>query len=112
MLSERFRAVWWRLWTNSNPRGYWNGGRVTTIDAAMLYTSRKRASPLCRDSVGINRHGGVSSEGWRISVGESPTRVKVRSPVAWIVRRKETESRKPIDEAIERMVSESSGRNE
>jgi hypothetical protein len=26
---------------------------------------------------------------------------KVRSPVAWIVRRKETESREPIDEAIE-----------
>jgi hypothetical protein len=44
--------------------------------------------------------------------GESPTRVKVRSPVAWIVRRRETESREPIDEAIARMVSESSGRNE
>ena len=35
------------------------------------------------------------------SVGGSPTRVKVRNPVAWIVRRKETESREPIDEAIE-----------
>jgi len=35
------------------------------------------------------------------SVGSSPTRVKVRTPVAWIVRRKETESRKPIDKAIE-----------
>jgi hypothetical protein len=46
------------------------------------------------------------------SVGGSPTRATVRSPVAWIVGRKETESRKPIDEAIERMVSESSGRNE
>ncbi len=34
---------------------------------------------------------------WRVqrrlahSVGDSPTRVKVRSPVAWIVRGKETE---------------------
>ncbi len=45
-----------------------------------------------RECAGINRHVGVSSEGWRISVGESPTRVKVRSPVAWMVRRKETES--------------------
>jgi transposase len=45
------------------------------------------------------------------SVGGSPTRATVRSPVAWIVRRKETESRKPIDKAIERMVSEPSGRN-
>jgi hypothetical protein len=35
------------------------------------------------------------------SVGDSPTRAKVRNPVAWIVRRKETESREPIDETIE-----------
>src|SRR5262249_54766239 len=35
------------------------------------------------------------------SVGGSPTRVRVRNPEAWIVRRKETESREPIDEAIE-----------
>jgi hypothetical protein len=34
------------------------------------------------------------------SVGGSPTRVKVRNSVAWIVRRKEAESREPIDEAI------------
>src|SRR5437870_5370674 len=46
-------------------------------------------------------HEGVSSEGWRIQWEASPTRVKVRTPVAWIVRRKETESRKPIDKAIE-----------
>jgi len=42
----------------------------------------------------------VSSEGWRIQ-GGSPTREKVRDPVAWIVRMKETESREPIDKAIE-----------
>jgi homeodomain-containing protein len=35
------------------------------------------------------------------SVGGSPTRATVRNPVAWIVRRKETESREPIDKAIE-----------
>ena len=46
------------------------------------------------------------------SAGVSPARARVRGPVAWIVRRKETESREPIDEAIARMVSESSGRNE
>jgi hypothetical protein len=40
------------------------------------------------------------------SVGSSPTRVRVRDPVAWIVGRKETESRKPIDKAIiKRMVT-------
>jgi IS5 family transposase len=46
------------------------------------------------------------------SAGVSPARAKVRGPVAWIVRRKETESRKSIDKAILGMVSESSGRNE
>ena len=46
------------------------------------------------------------------SAGVSPARARVRGPVAWIVRRKETESRKSIDKAILGMVSESSGRNE
>jgi hypothetical protein len=46
------------------------------------------------------------------SAGVSPARATVRGPVAWIVRRKETESRKSIDKAILGMVSESSGRNE
>jgi IS5 family transposase len=46
------------------------------------------------------------------SAGVSPARAKVRGPVAWIVRRKETESRESIDKAILGMVSESSGRNE
>jgi IS5 family transposase len=45
------------------------------------------------------------------SAGGSPARARVRGPVAWIVRRKETESRKSIDKAILGMVSESSGRN-
>ena len=45
------------------------------------------------------------------SAGVSPARARVRGPVAWIVRRKETESRKSIDKAILGMVSESSGRN-
>src|SRR5437899_2874022 len=46
------------------------------------------------------------------SAGVSPARARVRGPVAWIVRRKETESGKSIDKAILGMVSESSGRNE
>ena len=46
------------------------------------------------------------------SAGVNPARARVRGPVAWIVRRKETESRKSIDKAILGMVSESSGRNE
>ena len=46
------------------------------------------------------------------SVGGRPTEVTVRSLVAWIAECRETESRKPIDKAILRMVSESSGRNE
>ena len=34
------------------------------------------------------------------SVGDKPTEAKVRSLVAWIARRKETESLKPIDRII------------
>src|SRR5205814_7873613 len=37
-------------------------------------------------------YGCVSSESWRVQWEVSPTGVKVRSPVAWIARRKETES--------------------
>jgi hypothetical protein len=44
-------------------------------------------------------------------VGGKPTGAKVRSPVAWIAERKATEFLKPIDKAIVRMASESSGRN-
>jgi len=43
--------------------------------------------------------------------GSQPHQDKSQRPVAWIVRRKETESRKSIDKAILGMVSESSGRN-
>ena len=46
------------------------------------------------------------------SVGDRPTRVIVRSPVAWIAERREIEFLMPIDNAIVRMVSKSSGRNE
>ena len=46
------------------------------------------------------------------SVGDRPTEAKVRSLVAWIAERRETEFLKPIDKAIFRMVSKSSGRNE
>jgi len=46
------------------------------------------------------------------SVGDRPTEAKVRSLVAWIANRRETEFPKPIDKAIFRMVSKSSGRNE
>ena len=42
----------------------------------------------------------------------SPTEVRVRSLVAWIARRKETEFLKPIDKATLGVVRESSGRNE
>jgi hypothetical protein len=45
-------------------------------------------------------------------VGDRPTEVKVRSLVAWIAGRREIEFPKPIDKAIFRMVSKSSGRNE
>src|SRR6202162_5999529 len=46
------------------------------------------------------------------SAGANPARARVRGPVAWIVRRKGSESRKSIDKAILGMGSESSGRNE
>jgi hypothetical protein len=45
------------------------------------------------------------------SVGDSPTGVKVRRPVAWIALVEETKLMKSIDKAIFRMVSESPGRN-
>ena len=46
------------------------------------------------------------------SVGDRPTKVKVRSLEAWIAERREIEFLMPIDKAIFRMVSKSSGRNE
>src|ERR1039458_7974726 len=53
-----------------------------------------------------------ASERQVYSVGESkPTRARVRRPVAWMARGKETEPWESIDKAIDRMVSESSGRN-
>ena len=38
------------------------------------------------------------------SVGDSPTGVRARSPVAWMAGRRETDDLKPIDKAIFRMV--------
>jgi hypothetical protein len=34
------------------------------------------------------------------SAGDSPARVRIRSPVAWMAGRRETEYLKPIDKAI------------
>ena len=62
--------------------------------------------------VETNIHYRMSSLMLVYSAGVNPARARVRGPVAWIVRRKETESRKSIDKAILGMVSESSGRNE
>jgi hypothetical protein len=60
-----------------------------------------------------NRTSGcVSSEGWRVQWEPNPTGAIVRSPVAWIAGRKETESLKPIDEVVRRDGGKSSGRNE
>jgi hypothetical protein len=46
------------------------------------------------------------------SAGDKPARVKARSPVARMAERREIKDLKPIGEAIERVVSESPGRNE
>ena len=62
--------------------------------------------------VETNIHYRMSSVKLVYSAGVNTARAIVRGPVAWIVRRKETESRKSIDKAILGMVSESSGRNE
>ena len=45
-------------------------------------------------------YGCVSSEGWRVQWENKPTEAKVRSLVAWIAGRKETEFLKPIDGII------------
>jgi hypothetical protein len=50
----------------------------------------------------IRPSGCVSSESWRVQWEVSPTEAKVRSLVAWIAGRKETESLKPIDEIVRR----------
>jgi hypothetical protein len=42
----------------------------------------------------------VSSEGWRVQWENRPTEAKVRSLVAWIAGRRETEFLKPIDGII------------
>ena len=45
------------------------------------------------------------------SMGVSPIRARVRSPVTWVAFVEETKRMKPIDKAINRMVSESPGHN-
>jgi hypothetical protein len=50
-------------------------------------------------------HGCVSSEGWRVQWGTNPTGAIVRSSVAWIAGRKETEFLKPIDKPSEGMAA-------
>ncbi len=44
-------------------------------------------------------------------MGVSPTRVRVRNPVAWIALVKETKLMKSIDRAVHGAVRESPGRN-
>jgi hypothetical protein len=46
------------------------------------------------------------------SAGNRPVGAKVRSPVAWIAKRRETEFLKPIDDRLLGRWRESSGRNE
>ena len=46
-----------------------------------------------------------------VSSGSQSHRGKSQSPVTWMAGWRETETLKPIDEAIDRMVSESPGRN-
>jgi hypothetical protein len=43
--------------------------------------------------------------------GSQPRRGKSQSPVTWVAGWRETKTLKPTDEAIERMVRESPGRN-
>ena len=57
-------------------------------------------------------YGSVSRKKLVCSVGDRPTKVIVRGLVAWIAERREIECLMPIDKAIFRMVSKSSGRNE
>ena len=60
----------------------------------------------------IRLSGSVSRIKLVCSVGDRPTKVIVRGLVAWIAERREIEFLMPIDKAILRMVSKSSGRNE
>ena len=46
------------------------------------------------------------------SAGVSPARIRTRGPIAWMAGTRETDCLKPIDKAIQRDVSESSGHNE
>ena len=77
------------------------------------------ASPVSERSLekcqGQNRNreirlsGSVSRKKLVCPVGDKPTKVIVRDLVAWIAERREIEFLMPIDKAIFRMVSKSSG---
>jgi hypothetical protein len=49
--------------------------------------------------------GCASRKGGHIQQGLNPVGAEIRSPVAWIARWRETETLKPIDSAIVRMVA-------
>src|SRR5580658_672866 len=72
----------------------WADARATT-----RRTKARRATSVCPAKAGVFS-------------GSQPHQDKSQSPVAWIVGRKETESRKSIDKAILGMGSKSLGRNE
>ena len=93
------------------------GGGAASCGAVVEASAARRC---CAPAEVGTRHPYVQSERAErgrvrqvYSVGvPKPTRVKVRSPAAWMARGRETELWESIDKAIARMVSKSSGRNE
>jgi len=75
----------------------------SSVSRRFLFTNSSRTDFLRRSA---------SSGKLTCSVGDSPTGVEARSPLAWVVSVEETKRMKPTDKAIFGMVSESPGRNE
>ena len=77
-------------------------GKLEVVRLGGVTIGRTTYEPLWKWSMHVGRATGVCRDKpayWWVqrrlaySLGDSPTRVRIRNPVAWIVRRKETESR-------------------
>src|SRR3989442_15813642 len=94
-------------------------GQIVTLNhrvGAFRGTKPQRCQGTRADNSAVTAAAGgrgdrVSRERQVRLAGASPAGARARRPVAWIAGRRETETLKPIDKAIERMVSESPGRN-
>ena len=91
---KNLEMAWGRVKANRGAGGV-DGQSIDDFTEVQKTTGR---SPVPE----IGMLGCVSSEGWPVQqglegTGDSPAGVRIRSPVAWIAGRRETEFLKPID---------------